>query len=125
MLSLAELQARDQALEREHFAQFEARVASDTVDPNWAPIATNAIHQAFHTPELSAIRVHGVDCRSRWCRLVVALPPASELPEAVEPSMVLLAEVDGTFARLSMQVIDAERRVIYLARDDAGFRVEN
>jgi hypothetical protein len=60
------------ALARDDLARIEAGFRDEATDPRWAPAMSSAIQAALISAGGLRPLAHGVECRARSCRIVIA-----------------------------------------------------
>jgi hypothetical protein len=79
-----ETQTRAQAEERrrEHIAGLEAQFRGEASDPQWAPVATQALAAALGSSEVGLV-ARQVECRSQTCRVEIPDDGSEKLNKAM------------------------------------------
>lgn len=68
-----ERQDQAEAEQRERFDVVEETVRAEQVDLDWAPAATQTLHEAFSSEDMVGLELVGADCRTTLCRVDVEI----------------------------------------------------
>ena len=105
-----------------HEAQVERAIASERLDPTWAPGAEQSIRGLFQERDMQAVRLVDARCRATLCRIEIAQNEAADGGdfEAGFRKLLIRTPWQGQgFGRVYDPFGPSPKAVLFLAREGA------